>query len=376
MSESVISAERLTEINQQTVARKNMFYWQTDNGISMQERAILFGSNRESIDESYILDQLNKGFSESPSHTDLHVVSIGQRKLFTSQSHVNISCIAELSDGTSAVARVHPPGVRNGYFSSEAALITRAKAYGVPVVQSILARYGTVDGDLDFSLYQKVEGQDMKLYLHEHPDQENDLVRKAGMLMAAIHEVPVDGFGFFDNEYARKSGQLRGLHADYRDHCLAALDQNLADLVVGKYITESQAAKIKALFETTSKFKITQARIVHNDMADWNVIVDDGEIAAAIDWDEAHAGDPVADIACWSLFFSAERLKIFLEGYSLQSQLDDDFDEKLHLYRLRYLVSKMALRHKIYSYKKNEHVEGLIKAGLAALADESAFFKL
>lgn len=376
MSEIEITQERMDEINNQTIDRSAMFYWQSDNGISMEERAVLFGSNRENIDEDYILAQLNAAFMESSGFEELRAQAIAQRKLFTSQSHVNISCLVELSDGRTAVSRLHPPGVRNGYFSAEAAIISEASRHGIPVVNSILAHYARNGDGLDFSLYEKVEGQDMKLYLQEHPDLEDELVARAGVLMASIHAIPVNGFGYFDNNLARESGVLRGIHENYRDHCLASLGKNLADLVAAQYITPAQSFKIQQLLETTDKFDLSQARIVHNDMADWNVIVNNGEIVAAIDWDEAHAGDPVADIACWSLFFPAKRLEKFLEGYRSHSTLPDHFEEKLHLYRLRYLVSKMALRHKIYSYKKNDHVEGLIKAGLAALADESEFFGL
>lgn len=96
----------------------------------------------------------------------------------------------------------------------------------------------------------------------------------------------------------------------------------------------------------------------------------------AIDWDEAHAGDPIADIACWSLFFPSKRLELLLEGYKQVTDLPANFDEKFHIYRLRYLVSKLALRHKKYSYNKSPIMQDLVKVGRQALAEESVYFGL
>ncbi len=371
-----ITEARLREINETAIDRSAMFYWQTDNGITMEERGVLFGSNRDTIDERYLLDQLNAGFNDSDEFHGIQAVGVSDRELFTSQSHVNISALAKLTNDSVVVGRFHPPGVKNGYFSVEEAIISKVQKMGIPVVKHLLTHYGEGPNDLDFFVYEKADGENMQLYLIDHPEEEDDLLYQAGAMMAKIHGVKVTGYGYFDNQRARKYGELVGLHGTYRNHCLAALDANLSDLVGSDHITDFQADKIKSLLKSTDKFNIGAASLVHNDMADWNIIVDGGAISAVIDWDEAHAGDPVADIACWSLFFSEKRLKKFVEGYRTTRELEADFEERLHLYRLRYLVSKLALRHKVYSYKKNAHVEGLIRSGLEALEKESEYFEL
>ena len=65
-----------------------------------------------------------------------------------------------------------------------------------------------------------------------------------------------------------------------------------------------------------------------------------------------------------------------LEGYRSVSELPVDFDERLHIYRLRYLVSKLALRHKKITYDTSEIMQSLVRAGVEALEDESKYFDL
>ena len=115
--------------------------------------------------------------------------------------------------------------------------------------------------------------------------------------------------------------------------------------------------------------------VVHNDFADWNMLTDGKNITAILDWDEACGGDSVADLACWSMFFTIPRYEIFLKGYKEVGALPEDYEERFHYYRLRYAISKMALRAKRFIVDKSDFVKDKIEVGKKALSEEVEWFE-
>ena len=130
------------------------------------------------------------------------------------------------------------------------------------------------------------------------------------------------------------------------------------------------------VFKNNSLLDCDKAVLVHNDFADWNLLTDGNTITGVIDWDECVGGSPIEEIACWSMFFDKERIKPFLDGYFSETEKYENFDEKFQLMRLRYVISKMALRAKRYSYDKSEFLEKLIDNGKKHLEELKAYFKL
>ena len=194
--------------------------------------------------------------------------------------------------------------------------------------------------------------------------------------MPRLHQVQVDGFGAFDNERA-KSGELVGLHRTFGDAVRAGLPFNLDVLTKEGILTTEQAQSVTTLFSSDNPLlDVRQAILVHNDFADWNLLTDGDDVTGIIDWDECVGGDPASDIACWSTFFDPERLKDFLDGYWQVADKPVDFDERFELLRLRYVVSKMTLRIRRYSWEKTHFMKDKIEVGKVHLAQSLNHFGL
>ncbi len=371
----MIDPTRMAQINRQTGDRSGMFYWQTDRSIDMPEFVDIFMKRHDNTDE----DKVRRAIETALRKDSKDYAGASVKKLIGTSDYksgsVNVNRLVVLEDGRELVLRLHPTGLHNAYFDVEAAAMNAAREK-VPAPHIITIRHEAVQGGYDFMLMEKMPGHNMKEYLGEHPKLEDALVRDMGRRMAQLHEIKVDGFGFFDNDYSRQTGKLRGIHASFRGHVLAALPANLKVLVDAKYISNDQAKKVTNLLEESKLIACVSPRLLHNDMADWNVLAENTHLSAVLDWDECFGGDPVADIACWSLFFPFERLQKFLNGYRAIATLGDNFDGKLHIYRLRYVVSKMSLRHRKLDYQKDDIMTGLITAGLKALKDETLYFNL
>jgi fructosamine-3-kinase len=370
-----LTQARLADINVQSTDRSEMFYWQTDRPMTMEECAIIFGQRGKSVTDEALAQDLENALAETSEYEGAKVLEVSGGDQYTIGS-VNINRGFKLSTGAEVVGRFHPKGLRNGYFGVEVEVAKLALAHGIKAAKPVLVHAAESANELDFVVFEKASGKNMKHYIMEHPDDEPMLLHAVGAEMAKLHEVKVEGFGFFDNELALREGKLRGIHNSYHEHVLAALGSNLKTIVSAGLIDQIKADKIQKILENTKLTEESDARLVHNDMADWNVIVNSNGVDALIDWDEAHAGDPITDIACWSLFFPYARLEKLLEGYKSVRSLPEDFEERLHIYRLRYLVSKLALRHKKYVYDRGENMMSLISAGLEALQKESEYFNL
>lgn len=66
----------------------------------------------------------------------------------------------------------------------------------------------------------------------------------------------------------------------------------------------------------------------------------------------------------------------FLNGYQSLIDLPPDFDNRFHYYRLRYTISKMALRAKRHQVDKSNFIKEKLEVGKRALVEELEWFNL
>lgn len=349
--------------------RTRCFYWQTDRSLSPEDYDRIF-LHRHEVSTTTIIDVLKHGIITIPRIQSLEVISPDENVL---KGNVNI-VRKVLINGTTYVVRMHPRGVKNGYFYAEQLALVQAAIAGVPVPKILEVHEARDESDMDFALMTSSVGITLDILLERDRSPEDILLVDCGRLMAKIHTVKVDEFGPFDNNTAKREKRLVGLHATYNDFIHTGLQENLERLVIYKILNQPQANSLRSVFDTHTFEPTNGPRLIHNDFADWNLLTDAKTITAVLDWDECHAGDPVADLACWSTFFSIERMKKFMEGYSAHTTLPKDYDERFHYYRLRYTISKMALRIKRYQVDKSPFILEKLKVGKEALEEEAKWF--
>ena len=131
---------------------------------------------------------------------------------------------------------------------------------------------------------------------------------------------------------------------------------------------------MKKLFQNNKLLNYDVPVLIHNDFADWNLLTDGNTITGVLDWDECVGGHPIQEIACWSTFFDPERIKEFLKGYFSEIPKFENFEELFQLFRLRYTISKMALRTKRYTYEQTPFLKDLIEKGQQHLTELCEIF--
>ena len=174
--------------------------------------------------------------------------------------------------GGRLVLRRDPPGEsRPAEMELEARLIRAAREAGVPVPR--LVDSGTLGSP--FLITEHVDGETIPRRLLRDPDLAEvraGLVGELGRVAARIHRMPaVPGLSEVD--------PLESIV-----HMYDALDQPLPSFEIGlRWLSEHRPEP-------------TATAVVHGDFRNGNLIVGPGGLAAVLDWELAHLGDPLEDL--------------------------------------------------------------------------------
>lgn len=361
----------LDEINQRICDRRDSFYWQTDRKISANEAAMIWKDRHSAIKNEELLDKINLELKDDK----LLYIKPFDENAQTSLGNVNSIRVGILESGKEVIIRCHPKGIKNGYFYVESLASKIALEHNLPAYKTYVIHELENDCDVSYQVIEKLEGDTVQFYLKEHPERENHLVFEMGKTMAKLHKIQTKGFGSFFNHHA-KEGVLIGIHSSFSEFINAGLEENLERLIKNNILSEDIALKMKGLFKDNVLLETDLSVLIHNDFADWNLLTDGNTITGIIDWDECVAGHPIQEIACWSTFFDPERIPFFLEGYFSEIPKYDHFDDIFQLMRLRYTISKMALRIKRYTYEQTPFLKGMIEKGEKHLAELIEIFSL
>lgn len=361
----------LNDINNRICDRSECFYWQTDRKISVEEASLIWKDRHSAITNEELLEIINRELTDDK----LKFIEPFDINAQTSLGNVNSIRVGVLESGKKVIIRCHPKGVKNGYFYAESLASKLALKNGIPAYKTYLIHDLNSVGDISFQVIEKLYGDTIQYCIKNNPEKENILVYEMGKTMANLHKIKVNGFGPFDNNEA-KNGNLIGLHKTLDDSVCAGLDENLSRLVKYDIVSQEKADKMKRLFIDNPLLQNSESVLIHNDFADWNLLTDGNTITGVIDWDECVGGNPIQEIACWSTFFDPKRIEVFLKGYFSIVPKYENFEELFQLFRLRYTISKMALRVKRYSYEKTSFLEDLIKKGEKHLEELSEIFQL
>jgi len=174
-----------------------------------------------------------------------------------------------------------------------------------------------------------------------------DGARALGTLAAKVHSVACDGFGPLDPAQLGAEA-ARGLHDSWRDYVMLRLDAHLDACRAAGALTAEQTRSAESAFRQAEPLlAVAPSALLHGDLGNHNVFVQDGEVSALIDWEDSAAGDPIFDVASWGTFVgNHERRQAFLGGYGKPDDLPADFELRYWLYYLRIMLAKTVHRQR------------------------------
>lgn len=330
------------------MSRDNMFYWQSDRPYTAEQINAIFLQRKT----NYRQDEVKAAASYAVKE---EVVRLQEA---INQGSVNIVCPFTTKSGKHGVIRVHPPQVKNGYFFVEREAMNLASGVGVPTPKTILVEDSRTVAPFDYMVMEKVEGDVMRPVVEQNPSLHPKLLKEIGSYLGKLHQIRPEGYGFFDNKKAR-NGVLSGIHQTNEEHFLSALDLDEAfhQSNQGSVKTDLFHRAIQILRANSKVSHCANPTLVHNDIADWNTVVNGDTVTGILDWDECFSGDPVFEFATLSLFYTDDQMEMIKQGYVETGKLPNDYDSKFPLYVMRYIVnkSKIAITKIKYTEKTSMH---------------------
>lgn len=323
-------------------SRENMFYWQSDRPYSAKEIKEIFLDRKQ--------DYSRKDLEKVATQAVNEEVELSQPIDFGS---VNIVCPFKSVSGLEGIVRAHPNQVQNQYFYVEKKVMEKADAAGIPVPQTLVVDTSRKLVSFDYMITTKIPGKVMQEDINTRPSAHNKYLFELGKYLGMLHKISTNQYGFFDNSKAKK-GELVGLHDSNKEHFGAALDldRDFYQSNAGWFDERNINKALDILISNIDIAECEEPTLIHNDIADWNTVVNDNAVTGILDWDECFSGDPVFEFATLSLFYSPTQMEKIIEGYKETNSLPADYDKKFDLYVLRYIVNKSKI-----SIKKLQFIE-------------------
>ena len=230
----------------------------------------------------------------------------------------------------------------------------------VPVAESVdFLKY-----PFAFSLEEKLPGVSLAEAEKENWPQ---VIKEVGEQMAIVYDLKFPGFGSIDAKYFRKTGQIQGSKSLWSDYLLQSYDRR-TDRVRKKFKADQKAGFIGSRLSNDQKEKLTivvnnidqvrdeilsarqtldvkQGRLIHGDISAMHILVVKNKLSGILDFNDAKIGDPLYDIAIFSVGTKGDYYKDLMSGAALR------FDEnRFHLYRLMTSIWKLDIRYVRQNY--------------------------
>jgi aminoglycoside phosphotransferase (APT) family kinase protein len=183
---------------------------------------------------------------------------------------------------------------------------------------------------------------------HWHKQGRLDLPRAAAEIGAAVarwQAIEPAGFGPFDSARWRAEERLAGFHERYEDYFRLQLETHLRFLEQRGFISHEQTAEIERVIDAhRDLLQLERGCLMHKDLALWNILGSETEIAAYIDWDDTIAGDPMDDLSLLGCFHDGPALAAALRGYTSIRPLPAEHGRRFWLHLLRNMIVKSVIR--------------------------------
>jgi aminoglycoside phosphotransferase (APT) family kinase protein len=166
-----------------------------------------------------------------------------------------------------------------------------------------------------------------------------------GVCMARWQAIQPNGFGPFDPDILRREDRLVGFHSAYRHYFQLHLERHLGFLVERAFLDAGDADEIASeIARSDELLDLSRGCLVHKDLAFWNILGTEREIAAFIDWDDSISGDPMDDLSLLGCFHDGAVLTRVLDGYRTIRPLPEEHRRRFWLHLLRNMIVKAVIR--------------------------------
>lgn len=205
---------------------------------------------------------------------------------------------AESPDGTPLIVKVRRRDRRARYDLAAWASRRLARA-GIPTPRILWY-------DRDVSVETRCPGHPLTAVATQPSEPDLATVNEAGALLRRVHAVPVRGFGRLDATGTGTHPSLRAWLLDTPTAWPSTANHGLLALT----------RRVRQVLQASAEWlPDAPPRLLHGDWTARHVVTENGRVAGLVDLESARGGDPLADVAGWSLQEPPSLTAALLNGY-------------------------------------------------------------
>lgn len=240
--------------------------------------------------------------------------------------------------GRAMFIRVENGPEADDHLAVESAVVDRVGGIGVPVPQVYGCDATRLSVPFAWQALEHITAPDLNHWFKQNLLDEPVIATAIGRHVAQWQSLSFSGFGPLDS-------LLRGYHSTYAAYYHLRLDAHLAFLVARGFLSEPQRSAIQAAIARHSELlELATGCLVHKDLALWNILGTQNQIAAFIDFDDAIAGDPMDDLSLLACFHDGAFVLSAFAGYESVCPLPAEYLRRFWLHLLRNMIVKAVIR--------------------------------
>ncbi|MCD7935718.1 MAG: aminoglycoside phosphotransferase family protein [Tannerellaceae bacterium] len=311
--------------------RDNIYYWKCDRPLAFY--GLDRGRRTEEITEEELGKILDRFFRGEPY------------QLHPGKGQGNHLTYVVETPGKNYFIRLETGNEADEYMEVETHLLNYLSQHSIPVVNVYKGESKGKDTPCSYQIMDLVPFSDLNELYKARVLQEEMIMKEIGRHLARWQSLTFEGFGSFDSEQLKSSGQLKGLHTCYRDYFFLNWERHLRFLNDRGFLSSTQTDEMDRLVHAhAGLLNIQSGCLVHKDLALWNILGEPDRIHAFIDWDDAISGDVSDDLSLIGCFHSGKHVQYVIEGYKEIRKLPEDMEERFWLHLLRNMIVKSVLR--------------------------------
>jgi len=323
--------------------RNNIFYWKYDCPLTEEEKQLYFFENKYELVSAD--DCVRSAMEDFLGHSP--------EKITPSGNDGNHFAYIVDSGKESFFFRADDGMLDDEYMLAESAVMEIVSKAGIPVPKVFHTDISKDKYPLRFQIMEFVNVKDLNFYYKNNSLDIEAISRQTGKYLSMLHGIKFDGFGFLNTDLLAEKQEIRGLDETYADYFNKKLEAHLRYLQDNSLLEAKIINKIVDNFQKFSQLlNIKQGRLIHRDLAYWNMLGTENNISALIDWDDAVIGDPADDLGILNCFHGEAVMKTILENYSVDFNIYDNFECRIWLHTLRNMLWKTAIRHQMGYFDK------------------------
>lgn len=324
------------------MSRRDIYYWKCDRPAAFhgtQSRDATDAAEATRLIESQLTDELRRCFA---TRDVVLSPGVGQGTHLTWNADVDRSAGG---DGRKMFVRVENGPERDGQLALESAVLDRVRAVGVrtPEVHGCDASRERVP--FAWQALERIDAPDLNKWFKQGALDTERVPFAIGAAVATWQGIEPEGFGVLDVSRLGNDKRLGGYHASYGDYFCLRLRDHLTFLVDRGFLTTARSKEIQRdILIHEELLKLPHGCLVHKDLALWNILGSEAEIAAFIDFDDAISGDPMDDLSLLACFHDAKFVARAFAGYESVRPLPANHRRRFWLHLLRNMLVKSVIR--------------------------------